>query len=80
MRTLSRYPESVESAALEREPHRIAFFLRELATEFHAYYNTHTLLAEEADLRGARLALAGAVRQVIANGLSLFGVHAPESM
>ena len=80
MRTLSRYPESVESAALEREPHRIAFFLRELATDFHAWYNAHTLLAEEADLRGARLALAGAVRQVIANGLSLFGVHAPESM
>ena len=80
MRTLSRYPESVESAALGREPHRLTFFLRELATDFHAYYNTHPLLAGEAELRGARLALADAVRQVIANGLSLLGVSAPESM
>ena len=80
MRTLSRYPESVDSAALAREPHRVAFFLRELATAFHACYNAHLLLCEEPDLRGARLALAGAVRQVIANGLSLLGVSAPESM
>ena len=80
MRTLSRYPEVVEGAALAREPHRVAFFLRELATEFHSFYNAHTLLADNPDLRGARLALAGAVRQVIANGLSLLGVSAPESM
>ena len=80
MRTLSRYPEVVEGAALAREPHRVAFFLRELATEFHSFYNAHTLLADNPDLRGARLALAGAVRQVIANGLSLLGVGAPEAM
>ena len=80
MRTLSRYPEVVEGAAFAREPHRVAFFLRELATEFHSFYNTHTLLVAESDLRGARLALAGAVRQVIANGLALLGVSAPESM
>ena len=80
MRTLSRYPEVVEGAALSREPHRVAFFLRELATEFHSYYNAHTLLSDDRDLRNARLALAGAARQVIANGLSLLGVGAPESM
>ena len=60
--------------------HRVAFFLRELATEFHSFYNAHTLLVDDPNLRGARLALAGAVRQVIANGLSLLGVSAPESM
>ena len=80
MRTLSRYPEVVEGAACAREPHRVAFFLRELATGFHSFYNAHTLLCDEPDLRTARLALAGAVRQVIANGLSLLGVSAPESM
>ena len=80
MRTLSRYPEVVEGAAVFREPHRVAFFLRELATEFHSYYNAHTLLGDDRDLRNARLALAGAARQVIANGLSLLGVGAPESM
>lgn len=80
MRILSRYPEVVEGAALAREPHRVAFFLRELATEFHSFYNAHTLLVDDSNLRGARLALAGAVRQVIANGLSLLGVSAPESM
>ena len=80
MRALSRYPEVVEGAAFAREPHRVAFFLRELATEFHSFYNAHTLLVDEPNLRGARLALAGAVRQVIANGLSLLGVSAPESM
>ena len=80
MRSLSRYPEVVESAALAREPHRVAFYLRELATGFHAYYNAHTLLCDDPELCGARLALAGAVRQVTANGLGLLGVGAPESM
>ena len=80
MRTLSRYPEVVEGAAFAREPHRVAFFLRELATDFHSFYNAHTLLVDDPGLRGARLSLADAVRQVIANGLSLLGVGAPESM
>ena len=80
MRCLSRYPEIVESAAAAREPHRVAFYLRELATEFHTYYNAHVVLGDDADLRSARLALCGAVRQVLANGLSLLGVDAPESM
>ena len=77
---LSRYPELVEAAALAREPHQIAHYLRELANDFHTYYNAHPFLVEEAELRDARLCLIEAVRQVIANGLGLLGVSAPESM
>jgi arginyl-tRNA synthetase len=77
---LSRYPELVENAALAYEPHQLAHYLRELAHDFHTYYNTHQFLVEEAGLRDARLALIAATRQVIGNGLSLLGVSAPESM
>ena len=80
MRTLSRYPEVVESAALAHEPHQIAFYLRDLATDFHGYYNAHTFLVEDRALRDARLALASATRQVIGNGLGILGVSAPQSM
>ena len=78
--TLARFPETVEAAALAREPHQIAFYLRELANELHTYYNAHTILVDDASLRDARLALASAVRQVLVNGLTLLGVSAPESM
>ena len=77
---LSRYPEVVESAALNHEPHQIAHFLRELANDFHTYYNAHQFLVEAPELRDARLCLIRATRQVIANGLGLLGVSAPESM
>ncbi len=77
---LSRYPEVVESAAAELEPHQVANYLRELAYDFHAYYNTHTFLVEAADLRDARLNLIAATRQVIVNGLALLAVSAPQSM
>ena len=77
---LSRYPELIEAAALSHEPHQLAHYLRELATDFHTYYNAHQFLVEDADLRYARLALINAVRQVIANGLALLGVSAPEQM
>lgn len=80
MKTLTRYPEVVEAAAVHYEPHQLAFFLRELANEFHTYYNAHTFLVEEAPLRDARLALIIATRQVIGNGLQLLGVSAPETM
>nr|VFJ59986.1 MAG: arginyl-tRNA synthetase [Candidatus Kentron sp. FW] len=80
LRTLSRYPEVVESAALAYEPHQLAFFLRELATNFHTYYNAYTFLVEDAALRDARLALAMATRHVLRNGLAILGVSAPESM
>ncbi|VFM95368.1 MAG: arginyl-tRNA synthetase [Candidatus Kentron sp. G] len=80
LRTLSRYPDVVESAALAYEPHQLAFFLRELATDFHAYYNAYTFLVEDEPLRNARLALAMAARHVLRNGLAILGVQAPESM
>lgn len=78
--SVGRYPEVVEAAALAREPHQLAHYLRELANELHAYYNAHKFIVEDAALRDARLALVAAVRQVIANGLGLLGVGAPEAM
>ena len=78
--TLSRYPEVVEQAALQHAPHHLAHYLRELAGELHAYYNAHPFLVDDAGLRDARLNLIAAVRQVIANGLALLDVSAPESM
>jgi len=80
MVSLSRYPELVEAAAISHEPHQIAHFLRDLANEFHTYYNAHQFLVDDADLRDARLYLIQATRQVIANGLGLLGVSAPDSM
>ncbi|MFC5489321.1 arginine--tRNA ligase [Dokdonella soli] len=80
MTELSRYPEVVETAGQNLEPHLIATYLRELSAAFHGYYNTHQFIVDDADLRDARLTLASAVRQVLANGLDLLGVSAPESM
>jgi arginyl-tRNA synthetase len=80
MSVLSRYPEVVESAALNLDPQLIAQYLRELAAAFHGYYNAHQFIVEDAGLRNARVALADAARQVLANGLELLGVSAPQSM
>ena len=80
MQRLAAYPEIVEVAAREFAPHQIAFYLRELAGEFHAYYNSTRVLVPEEPLKLARLALAVAVRQVLRNGLALLGVSAPEKM
>ncbi|MDP6123829.1 MAG: arginine--tRNA ligase [Arenicellales bacterium] len=77
---LSRYPEVVAKAAAGHEPHQLAYYLRETATCFHAFYNAHHFLNAEAAVREPRLALIDAVRQVIANGLGLLGVSAPEMM
>ena len=78
--TLAKFPEVVEAAALNHEPHQIAHYLRGLANDFHTYYNAHPFLVDDADLRDARLNLIEATRQVLANGLKLLGVSAPESM
>ncbi len=78
--TLSRYPEVLEAAALSHEPHQLAHYLRELANDFHAYYNAHQFLVDDAALRDARLNLILAVRQALANGLQLLGVSAPQTM
>ncbi len=80
LRQLDRYPEVVANAASYSEPHQVANYLRELAGEFHTWYNAHKTLVDEKPLRDARLALSLAVKQVIANGLDLLGVSAPESM
>ncbi|AOV15797.1 arginine--tRNA ligase [Acidihalobacter aeolianus] len=77
---LARFPELIEDAATAAEPHQIAHFLRELAQNFHAWYNAEQFLVEDAALRDARLNLCLAVQQVIRNGLGLLGVSAPEAM
>jgi len=80
LRRVTQYPELLATAAAALEPHQIAHYLRELAGDFHTYYNAHVFLVEDASLRNARLNLVAATKQVIANGLQLLGVSAPESM
>jgi arginyl-tRNA synthetase len=80
MRTLSRYPEVIESAARLRSPHALAHYLHALATDFHAYYNAHQFLVEEENLRDARLNLVLATKSVLSDGLELLGVSSPEEM
>ena len=77
---LAEYPDAIAAATRELAPHAVAFYLRELAGEFHSYYNAERILVEDEALRAARLALCAAVRQTLANGLSLIGVSAPEKM
>ncbi len=78
--TLGRYPEVIEAAALAHEPHQLTHYLRELANAFHTYYNAHTFIVDDPALRNARLNLIAATRQVLANGLGILGVSAPEAM
>ena len=80
LKNLSRYPEVVESAALNEEPHQLTHYLRELANDFHTYYNAHQFLVDDEDLRDARIKLILATREVLRNGLNLLGVSAPEQM
>ena len=77
---LSQYPDVVETACLGREPHQLSNYLRDLATEFHAYYNAHRMLVDDDAVRNARIALVTAVRQIIANGLAILGIQAPMEM
>jgi arginyl-tRNA synthetase len=70
----------VAGAARSLEPHRVAYYLQELAASFHPYYNRHRVISGDLPLTRARLALAAAVRQVVRNGLGLLGVSAPEKM
>jgi len=80
LKRLDQFPETVANAAAAAEPHMIANYLRELAGEFHSWYNGHRVLAEDPELRSARLCLSEAVRKVLANGLALMGLSAPEVM
>ena len=77
---LAEFRDVVESAARDLAPHQIAFYLKDLAGEFHGWYNAERMLVDDAALRDARVALAAAVRQVIRNGLAILGVSCPESM
>ena len=80
IRRLTSYPELLEAAAHAHEPHQLAHYLRDLAGDFHTYYNAHTFIVDDVGLRNARLNLIAATRQVIENGLKLLGVSAPEKM
>ena len=77
---LAEFPEIVENAANDFAPHAIAFYLKDLASDFHSYYNAERMLVDDEVLRLARLALALGVRQVLQTGLALLGVSAPQSM
>lgn len=80
MQRLAAFPGIVAQAAQEIAPHHVAFWLRDCASDFHGWYNAERVLVDDPALRQARLRLAAATRQVIANGLTLMGVSAPERM
>lgn len=80
MKALARYPETIEIAGKNLEPHRVTYFLMNLASLFHTYYNKHKVLTEDKMLSAGRLYLILAVQKVIKNGLTLLGVSAPERM
>ncbi|HEC58728.1 hypothetical protein LCGC14_1210340 [marine sediment metagenome] len=77
---LSRYPEIIESSALNHTPHILAHYLMDLARDFHTYYNAHHFIVDDIELSQARLTLVSAVKQVISNGLTVMGVSTPETM
>jgi arginyl-tRNA synthetase len=77
---LAEFRDVIENGARDLAPHLIAFYLKDLAGEFHGWYNAERMLVDDAALRDARVALATAVRQVIRNGLAILGVSCPESM
>lgn len=77
---IGQYPELIGNAALAREPHQLAHYLRELANAVHTYYNAHQFIVDDAPLRNARLCLVASARQVLRNGLGVLGVSAPEAM
>jgi len=80
MRTISRFPETIDVAARTCAPHLLAHYLHQLATDLHAYYNAHQFLVKEENLRNARLNIIFATRTVLKKGLGLLGVSAPEEM
>jgi arginyl-tRNA synthetase len=77
---LAQYPDLLAEAADELAPHQLAYYLKDLAADFHGYYNAERVLIEDDGVRNARLALLLATRQVLRNGLTMLGVSAPEKM
>jgi arginyl-tRNA synthetase len=80
IKAMNRYPETIRLSAENMEPHRVTYYLMNLASAFHSYYNKHRVLADDHDLAQARLFLVLAVKTIIKNGLTLLGVSAPEKM
>jgi arginyl-tRNA synthetase len=80
LRRLAEYPEMLTDAATDLAPHAVAFYLRDLAGDFHTFYNADRVLVDDAPLKLARLALLLATRQVLENGLQVLGVSAPAKM
>ncbi|MFW5854237.1 MAG: arginine--tRNA ligase [Thermodesulfobacteriota bacterium] len=80
LKMMSRFPEVVETAGRLLEPHRITYYLMDLASGFHAYYNKHRVLTDDPDLTADRLCLVQAIKIIIRNGLRLLGVSTPETM
>jgi arginyl-tRNA synthetase len=80
VKRLASYPEVVQQCAVQRAPHTLVHYLRDLANDFHTYYSAHQFIVEDATLRDARLTLALATQIVIRNGLGLLGVSAPDTM
>ena len=80
LRRLADFPHELAAAAREFAPHQVAFYLKELAGEFHSYYNAERFLVDDERVRRARLALVVAAGQVLANGLAVLGISAPDQM
>ncbi|MEY4976181.1 MAG: hypothetical protein RIQ97_1376, partial [Pseudomonadota bacterium] len=80
MLALAKYPDMLSAAAQDFAPHDVTFYLRELASLYHSYYDAERILVEDEGLRLARLALVAATAQVLHNGLAMLGVSAPEKM
>ena len=80
LQQLIDYPQVIEAAAMDLAPHSIAFYLKDLAADFHSYYNASRFLVEDEAVKLARLALIAATAQVMRNGLAILGVSAPEQM
>jgi len=80
IKRLATYPEIVQQCAVQRAPHTLVHYLRDLANDFHSYYSAHQFIVDDGSLRDARLTLAFAAQVVLRNGLGLLGVSAPDSM
>jgi arginyl-tRNA synthetase len=80
LRVLARYPDMLQQACTDFAPHDVSFYLRELASAYHSYYDAERILVDEPLVRQARVALVAAVAQVLHNGLAVMGVSAPTRM
>jgi len=80
IKRLGAFPETLRQCAVQRAPHTLVHYLRDLANDFHTYYSAHQFIVDDAGTRDARLDLALAAQTVIANGLKILGVSAPDTM